>query len=196
MAATIVDDPGFAMNQHLRAVCAAFAAPWLLLAGLLLLAMPAAAQAPDPFVVTGVAVDVTGASPLDARTRALAEGQRTAFRHLLQRMVPESSWPALPPASDSNVQAAVRGFQIASERASATRYIAKLDVSFHREAVRRLLRDAALPFTETSSRPMLLRAGLARCGRHAAVGTDQPLAQGLGDAGRAADSRADPGAKG
>lgn len=156
MAATIVDDPGFAMNQHLRAVCAAFAAPWLLLAGLLLLAMPAAAQAPDPFVVTGVAVDVTGASAVDARTRALAEGQRTAFRRLLQRMVPESSWPALPPASDSNVQAAVRGFQIASERASATRYIAKLDVSFHREAVRRLLRDAALPFTETSSRPMLL----------------------------------------
>jgi hypothetical protein len=71
-------------------------------------------------------------------------------------MVPEESWPGLPQASDGNVQAAVRGFQIASERASATRYIAKLDVAFHRDAVRRLLRDAGLPFTETAARPVLL----------------------------------------
>ena len=151
MAATIVDDPGFAMKLRFQAICATVAALWLLLASL-----PEAAQAPDPFVVTGVPVDVTGSSALDARSRALADGQRAAFRRLLQRMVPEDSWAGLPQASDGNVQAAVRGFQIASERASATRYIAKLDVAFHREPVRRLLRDAGLPFTETSSRPILL----------------------------------------
>lgn len=151
MAATIVDDPGFAMNQRLRCLWALFAAACLLLG-----AVPAAGQAPDPFVVTGVPVDVTGPSALEARSRALAEGQRAAFRRLLQRMTPEQSWPGLPAATDSNVQATVRGFQIAAERASATRYIAKLDVAFHREAVRRMLRDAGLAFTETSSRPILV----------------------------------------
>ncbi|WP_119423058.1 DUF2066 domain-containing protein, partial [Desertibaculum subflavum] len=153
MAATIVDDPGFATNQRFRAACAALV---LLCATLTAMAGPAAAQAPDPFVVTGVPVDVTGSGALDARSRALAEGQRAAFRRLLQRMVPESSWPGLPSANDDNVQAAVRGFQIANERASATRYIARLDVAFHREPVRRLLRDAGLPFTETAARPTLL----------------------------------------
>lgn len=149
MAATIIDDPGFAMKLHSRAAGVA-------LALLCLLFGPAAAQAPDPFVVAGVPVDVTGSSALDARSKALADGQRAALRRLLQRMTPESSWPGLPPASDDNVQAAVRGFQIASERGSATRYIARLDVAFHREPVRRLLRDAGLPFTETAARPTLL----------------------------------------
>lgn len=153
MAATIVDDPGFAMNLRFRAACAALALfCWVLAAA----AGPAAAQARDPFVVTGVAVDVTGSSALDARSKALADGQRAAFRRLLQRMTPEDAWPGLPPANDDNVQAAVRGFQIAGERGSATRYIAKLDVAFHREPVRRLLRDAGLPFTETAARPTLL----------------------------------------
>lgn len=153
MAATIVDDPGFAMKLRLKAAHAALAVMCAVLAAF---AVPAAAQAPDPFVVAGVPVDVTGATALDARSRALAEGQRAAFRRLLQRMTPEDAWPNLPPASDDNVQATVRGFQIASERASATRYIAKLDIAFHREAVRRLLRDAGLPFTETAARPTVV----------------------------------------
>lgn len=127
---------------------------WLILA--LFAAFPAAAQGLDPFTITDVPVDATAATAVDARARAVADGQRTAYQRLLRRMTPESEWSRLPPVSGNALDSLVRGFQVAGERTSATRYLARLTVSFHRDPVRQLLREAGIPFTETASRPALL----------------------------------------
>ncbi len=143
---------GFAMNERFRlAVPPAF---WLIL--VLFAGCPAAAQGVDPFTITDVAVDATAATAVEARNRAMADGQRAAYQRLLRRLTPESEWSRLPPAGGTALDALVRGFQVAGERSSATRYLARLTVTFHRDPVRQLLREAGIPFTETAARPALL----------------------------------------
>ena len=72
---------------------------------------PAVAQAPTPapaappatpvvpgqeFVVNEVEIDRTAANAMTARAAALTEGQRLAFRRLLERMVPADQVARLP----------------------------------------------------------------------------------------------------
>lgn len=111
----------------------------------------------DPFTVSGVAVDKTAQSAATARAEAIAEGQRLALQILIKRL-------AARPASDriaASVTAAraadlVRDFDIADEKSSGVRYIAKLNVRFKPDAVRALLRAESAPFAETASRPFVV----------------------------------------
>lgn len=124
------------------------------------LAGPAAAA--DVFTVRGVHVDKTAESATAARTAAQAEGQRLALTAMMKKLTLPDDWASLPAVDDATAQNAVRGFQVASEKTSSTRYIADLIVSFQPEAVRRLLRGAGIPFAETQARPALLLPVLRR----------------------------------
>ncbi|ABS64934.1 conserved hypothetical protein [Parvibaculum lavamentivorans DS-1] len=126
-------------------------------------AQPAAAA--DVFTVRGIHVDKTAESATAARTAAQAEGQRLALTEMMMKLTLPEDWASLPPVDDATAQRAVRGFQVASEKTSSTRYIAEMIVSFQPEAVRRLLRGANVPFGETQARPALLLAVLNRDGR-------------------------------
>jgi len=138
------------------------AARRLFWAGLLLaLGLPAAAPggawaAVDPFTVAGVAVDATAATAAQARDDALADGQRKAFRQLLERLAAPADYGRLPHPSDAEIVPLVAGFQVQEERTSAVRYLATLTYSFRPNAVRGLLRSAGIPFAEVASRPILL----------------------------------------
>jgi hypothetical protein len=111
----------------------------------------------DPFTVSGVAVDKTAQSAAAARADAIAEGQRVALQLLIKRL-------SAKPASDriaATVTAAraaelVRDFDIAEEKSSGVRYIAKLNVRFKPDAVRAMLRAEGAPFAETASRPLVV----------------------------------------
>lgn len=111
----------------------------------------------DPFTVSAVAVDKTAQSAAAARADAIAEGQRVALQLLIKRL-------AAKPASDriaATVTAAraaelVRDFDIAEEKSSGVRYIAKLNVRFKPDAVRAMLRAEGAPFAETASRPLVV----------------------------------------
>ncbi|MEX1152620.1 DUF2066 domain-containing protein [Parvibaculum sp.] len=131
----------------------------------ILLGMIAPALASDIFTVRGVAVDRTADTATAARTAAQAEGQRLALTEVMKKLTLPEDWPALPEVSEATAQGAVRSFQVANERTSATRYIAELIVSFQPEAVRRLLRGANVPFGETQARPAVLLPVLRRDGR-------------------------------
>ncbi|MEJ0069951.1 MAG: DUF2066 domain-containing protein [Pseudomonadota bacterium] len=115
-----------------------------------------AAAAVDPFSVAGVAVDATAATAAAARDTALADGQRKAFRQLLERLASPADYGRLPRPSDAEITALVAGFQVQEERASAVRYLATLTYSFRPNAVRALLRGAGIAVAETASRPVLL----------------------------------------
>lgn len=115
-------------------------------------------SAADLYTVRGVHVDVTAASATEARSIAQAKGQRDALSELMRRLTLAADWGRLPQLEDTQVQDAVRGFQVASEKASSTRYIADLNVSFRPDAVRNLLKRSGILFGETQAKPALLLA--------------------------------------
>ena len=107
----------------------------------------------DSFTVHGIDVDVTAASVNAAKDEAIAEGQRKGFRELLERLTAPSDRDRLPKVDGL---AYVRDYAIDQERGSAVRYIASLTVRFNPGAVKKLLRDAGISFTEARTRPVVV----------------------------------------
>ncbi|MBT3238520.1 MAG: DUF2066 domain-containing protein [Rhodospirillaceae bacterium] len=114
------------------------------------------AQEPRVFEVRDVAVDVTAASTNAAREKALALGERMAFARLLDRLTMRVDQSRLPDFSASEIAAYVQDFEVAEEKASAVRYLARLNFRFKAEDVRNFLIDRTIPFAETSSKPVLV----------------------------------------
>jgi len=128
----------------------------LLAAFFLVVGGSAGAAGNDVFVVRGLKVDVTAASTAEARDKALAVGERTAFRQLLERLTLRADHVRLPAFSGGQIAAFVLDFEVAEEKASAVRYLATLNYSFKADAVRRLLIDREISFAETTSKPVLV----------------------------------------
>jgi len=119
---------------------------------------PARAQtvrAFDPFTVSGVAVDKTAQSAAAARADAIAEGQRLALQRLIKRLAAKQAADRLS-VTAARAAELVRDFEIAEEKSSGVRYIAKLNVRFKPEAVRAMLRAEGAAFAETASRPLIV----------------------------------------
>jgi hypothetical protein len=108
------------------------------------------------FTVRNVSVDRTAVSAAAAREAALLDGQRAAFRRLLERLVPQANYGRLPALSDARISDLVQNYEVQSERTSAVRYIATLTYRFKPDDVRTLLRNAGLPFAETYAKPFLV----------------------------------------
>ena len=134
--------------------------PYLfVLAGLGWSLAPAAALAQpvrDVFTVTGVAVDAEAETAADARELALADGQRQAFRRLLERLVLRADYRRSPELDEAALTALVQGMEIEEEKISSIRYLAKLTISFKKDEVRGLLREGGLRFSETAGKPILV----------------------------------------
>lgn len=109
----------------------------------------------DPFTVSGVAVDKTAQSAAAARADAIAEGQRLALQLLIKRLAAKSAADRIS-ATTARAAELVRDFDIAEEKSSGVRYIAKLNVRFKPDAVRAMLRAEGAPFAETASRPLVV----------------------------------------
>lgn len=120
------------------------------------LASAAGASAADVFTVREVGVDVSAATPTEARELALAEGQAKAFGTLLQRLTLEVDWPRLPSAASVDLPRLISGFTVADERASATRYLAKISYDFEPDEVRAMLSEAGIPFAETRAKAIVV----------------------------------------
>lgn len=129
----------------------------------LLLPPPARAQsAVDAFQVKGIDVDVTAANVSAAKEQAIADGQRQAFRILLERITVASDHGRLPKVDGTQY---VRDFAIDQERSSSVRYIAALSVRFNAAAVKKLLRDAGISYAEVRARTVVMVPVLKIAGR-------------------------------
>ncbi|MBT3701376.1 MAG: DUF2066 domain-containing protein [Alphaproteobacteria bacterium] len=118
------------------------------------------------YSVRGVKVDANADTAAAAQKIALADGQNIAAEKLLKRITPLNRHADLPEADSSYVSNLVQSMEVLSEKRSSTRYLAELVFNFRRGAVRRLLRNLAIPFSETMSKPVLIlpiydRAGAA-----------------------------------
>jgi hypothetical protein len=155
-----------------------------------LLTLPALAQTRSGpvYTVSNVAVDATSQSAVQAREIARADGERHAFRMLLERLTLKQDWSRLPKVTDADLFGLVQDFEVTSERSSTVRYLATLTYRFRPEPVRRLLRDRGIAFTETRSKPLVVLPVLA-AGNRAVLWNDpnpwraawsrQPLGEGL-----------------
>jgi hypothetical protein len=127
---------------------------WARATGLLLPIVFAAAMgrpaiaADSLYDVAKLSVDVTAENAVAAREMGMAEAGSRAVKTVLQRLVPLSMQDQLPEISPEEVAGMVNGVSIRKEQNSSTRYIATLDVSVNEQAIKRLLQDQAIPYSE------------------------------------------------
>ncbi|GGF25333.1 hypothetical protein GCM10011611_34230 [Aliidongia dinghuensis] len=131
---------------------------------LLLWARPAAAAGfPSAYVVADVPVDATAQSAVQAREAARLDGERRAFRQLLERLTQKGDWQRLPQPSDDTIVNLIQDFEVKDEHSSSVRYLASYTYRFSPNGVRKLLHEAHLTVTELASKPVvivpLLRTG-------------------------------------
>jgi hypothetical protein len=115
----------------------------------------------EVFAVT-VPVDATAATASAARDAARADGQRRAFRQLVERLAASGDAARLPRIDDATLTNMVQDIEVANERSSAVRYLAEYTYRFRPDAVRRLLRQANVAFAETPSKPVVVVPVLRR----------------------------------
>jgi hypothetical protein len=121
---------------------------------LVLLAAPASAQ--ELFTVAGVHVDATAASSAEALNLAIAQGRPRAWQILYRRLTREQDWPRQPALDGAALLRLARGYTIANERRSTTRYVADVTYIFNAEAVSRTLQGAGIAFTQAAPKRILI----------------------------------------
>ena len=128
------------------------------LIGLLWLMAASIAQAADPFTVSGIPVDATGNTPIEAQTLAIRNGQARAANLLLERLTVESERAAkgTVPISEENAAKLIRSMEIDNEKRSSTRYLGDITVGFNPSAMQAYLRQADLTMVSSQSRDRLI----------------------------------------
>lgn len=138
----------------------------------------------DVFVVPRVTVQAQADSATAAKRIAQRNGRRHAIDLLLRRLTMEDDWPYLPSVQagaaaahndpgllpgadalsarpvialdDAKLEALESGFEVYNEKSSANTYRAFISYRFKPAAVRRLLREAQIPYSEAQTRTALV----------------------------------------
>lgn len=114
-----------------------------------------AARASDSlYDVAKISVDITAENAVAARETGMAEAEARAVKTVLQRLLPAGVDPELPGLTKEDIEGLVRGVSIRNEQNSATRYVATLDVGVNEEAIKQLLQEYRLPYSEERAEPI------------------------------------------
>lgn len=106
------------------------------------------AQGAGLYDVAKLSVDITAQDAVAARTQGMAEAGRRAVKTVIERLTPLSAQAQLPELTNEGVEAMVNGVSIRKEQNSTTRYIATLDVSVNEQAIKQLLQEQGIPYSE------------------------------------------------
>jgi hypothetical protein len=128
------------------------------------LAKPAADRT---YTIANYPVEARAANAVAAKETAIADGQKAAFRSLLKRIVPVTSYRDIERLAATDPATLIDGVAVRSERNSATEYIANLDISFQAAEVRNLLNSQGVPFVDTQA-PATVIVPLTRDAKSAA----------------------------
>ena len=128
------------------------------LIGLFFLLATGYAHAADPFTVSGIPVDATGKTPIEAQTLAIRNGQARAANILLERLTVEAerAEKGTVPISEENAAKLIRSMEIDNEKRSSTRYLGDISVGFNPSAMQAYLRQADLTMISSQSRDRLI----------------------------------------
>ncbi|HTQ14108.1 MAG TPA: DUF2066 domain-containing protein [Rhizomicrobium sp.] len=125
---------------------------------LLLLSAGSAAAAPpqDPFTVSGIPVEASAASSAEAQTIAINSGRQRAWQTLIHRLTRQEDWAKIPPQDDQAIERLIASYLPQNVRRSTTRYAASMTYVFNADAVRRLLRQQNIAYTDAAAHPILI----------------------------------------
>lgn len=90
----------------------------------------------DRFTVRDIQVDVKDSSVMQARMKAIAEGQRGAFKVLMGRLLSSDDMTSLPELSDAQLDTLLQDFEVQNEKNSAVRYMGTLTFRFNPSRVK------------------------------------------------------------
>lgn len=121
----------------------------------LILAAPAGAQE-SLYNVSGIHVDASGPSSTEALNRAVSEGRSRAFQIVFRRLTRQADWARQPVLDAQALLRLSRGYTIANERRSTTRYTADVTYMFNPEAVVRTLRAANIAYMQAAAKRILV----------------------------------------
>src|ERR1700759_1878252 len=105
----------------------------------IILAVPGHAQE-ALYNVSGIHVDASGASSTEALNKAISEGRFRAFQIVFRRLTRQADWNRQPQLDAQGLLRLARGYTIANERRSTTRYVADVTYLFNPDAIARTLR--------------------------------------------------------
>jgi hypothetical protein len=129
---------------------------FLLIAGVWAVLAAGAASAQALYTVDKLPLDATGASPSEARDKALAAGRDRAFGIIFKRLTQQVLWAAQPKVTPQELDEMVTAFTVDNERHSTTRYLANASFNFSPSRVREKLQSAGLVFSETQAKPVVV----------------------------------------
>ena len=117
---------------------------------------PSPTLAADVYTVAKYPIGATARNAVNAKSKAMAEGQRRAFRSLLKRIVNVTDYQRFPRLKLARIEELIDGFSVRREQNSGTEYLATLDFRFDRAAVHQLVRSYGLSFFDLQSTPIKL----------------------------------------
>jgi len=125
------------------------------LAAAFLFAFPAAA-ADLTYTVSGIHVDATAASASAAQAIAIDQGRPKAWDILFKRLAKQPDWAKEPKLDNDALHRLSRGFNVANERRSTTRYVADVTYMFSPEAVAKVMATVSSSYRAASSARRIL----------------------------------------
>lgn len=108
----------------------------------------AASKEDRVFTIGNYPLEARDQNAVAAKEKAIAEGQQAAFRSLLKRIVPVTSYKHLSQLKSVKAGGLIESFAVRSERNSSTAYIASYDFVFSPDPVRRLLDKEGIPYID------------------------------------------------
>ena len=125
------------------------------LAVVLLSVVPVAAADPT-YTVSGVHVDASAASASAAEAIAIDQGRPKAWDILYRRIAKQTDWDKKPELDNNALHRLSRGFTVANERRSTTRYVADVTYIFSPEAVARAMAAVSPAYRQFSTARRIL----------------------------------------
>ena len=110
----------------------------------------------DLYSINSVEVDETAKDAVEAKSKAVADGQKRALDTLLHRLTRGEDREKLPEFSTRDIAQLMDGMSVENERTSGTRYIATLSIRFRAENIRDMLLQFDVPYADEQAAGVLL----------------------------------------
>jgi len=124
--------------------------------------LPGAARAVDlTYTVSGIHVDATAASASAAQAIAIDQGRPRAWDVLFKRIAKQADWSKEPKLDGAGLRRLSRGFSVANEKRSTTRYVADVTYTFSPEAVAKVMGTISTAYRLSSGMRRILLIPMA-----------------------------------
>ena len=110
----------------------------------------------DIYTIRDIMADETAETAIAARDLALVNARRAGFLRLMRRLLLQEDRARAPIPADDQLADLVSNFEVADEKSSGQRYLARLTMRFDADKVRALLRQANIGFSESAGRATLV----------------------------------------